>query len=120
MGFHTCEFCFPDAVRRFSNLSSGDVTLLFDNGHAYEMPDMILHYVADHHWQPPQKFIDDVMNHVLVGGERLQTKSPATRIAYLSGKFETGEVPAGFLEKLEKMMQMADLMGQRVQYRSLR
>lgn len=54
MGFHVCEYCGtnPQPKPRFSFLSSGDVTLVFGNGHMWEMPDMILHYVADHGWLP--------------------------------------------------------------------
>jgi len=83
---------------------------------------MILHYVFDHGWQPPAGFIDDVMNHKLVEGRRLQTKSPMlapTRIGYLTGSFEQGSVPDGFIEKLEAFLEQASLMGERVQYRGL-
>ena len=121
MGFHVCEYCGwdPQPKPLFSHLSSGDVTLVFDFGRMWEMPDMILHYVADHNWQPPAEFIDDVMNHNLVAGQRAQTKSPTrpTRIAYLSGPFRTGPVPAGFVEKLESLMKQVAEMGKRVQYR---
>jgi hypothetical protein len=120
MGFHICEFCLPGAVTRHHNTSSGDVTLMFDNGHAWEMPDMILHYIADHNWLPPEEFIKDVMERELVAASRLQTKAPATRIAYLSGPFVAGEVPAGFVEKLQRLMRQAEIAGSRIQYRGLK
>ena len=83
------------------------------------MPDMILHYIADHGWQPPAEFIDDVMNHQFVDGQRLQTKSVVrpVKIAYLSGPFKRGPVPDGFVEKLESLMHLAAGQGMRVQYR---
>lgn len=122
MGFHVCEYCGfdPKPGSQFSHFSSGDVTMFFDSGGVWEMPDMIKHYVADHGWDPPVAFIDDVMNHNLVEGRRAQTKSPASlprKIAYLSGDFERGPVPEGFIERLVALMEQADQMGQRVQYR---
>jgi len=52
MGFHPCRWCEDredaDSLNKYSRYSSGDVTLIFPNGDAWEMPDMILHYVADH------------------------------------------------------------------------
>jgi len=121
MGFHVCEYCPSGGQGRYSHLSSGDVTLIFDSGRAWEMPDMILHYVADHNWQPPADFVDDVMNHQLVGGQHPQTKSLAipTKIAYLSGSFTEGPVPKGFIEKLESLMYKAAREGHRVQYRGM-
>jgi len=44
MGFYMCAYCIPGAETRFHNVSSGDVTLVFDSGRSWEMPDMILHY----------------------------------------------------------------------------
>lgn len=124
MGFHVCEWCgfSPSTAPRFSHFSSGDSTLVFDSGRSWEVPDMILHYVFDHGWQPPEGFIDDVMTHKLVEGQRLQTKSPMsapTRIGYLTGSFVQGSVPDGFIEKLEALLKQASLMGERVQYRGL-
>lgn len=119
MGFHTCPY--GPCTKRYSNLSSGDVTIKFDSGRTWEMPDMILHYVADHKWLPPADFIDDVMNRQFAGGERLQTKSATTptKVGYLSGPFETGEVPENFVEKLESLMRQASESGDRKQYRGM-
>lgn len=119
MGFHVCDYCAHGAQNRFSNMSSGDVTLIFDSGRAWQMPDMILHYVADHEWQSPTEFVDDVMNHRLTGGERLQTKGfvQPTRIAYLTGPYTKGPVPNGFVEKLQALVDQAARSGNRVQYR---
>lgn len=121
MGFHACEYCPTGGQGRYNHLSSGDVTLIFDSGCVWEMPDMILHYIADHGWQPPAEFVDDVMNCKLIGGERLQTKSPVTptKIAYLNGPFTQGPVPNGFVEKLESLMHQAAREGNRVQYRGV-
>ena len=119
MGFHICEYgCRPEE-RVYSNISSGDVILVFASGNAWTMPDMILHYIADHQWRPSAEFINDVMNGKLVCSTRAQTKSITRDIGYLSGPFETGPVPEGFVEKLEKMMIGAEVNGNPVRYREI-
>jgi hypothetical protein len=88
------------------------------------MPDMILHYVADHVWQPPMEFIHDVMASELAWGERDQTKGvilgtiyKGTRVGYLEGEIKQGPVPDGFVERLEELMTSAAAAGRRVQTR---
>lgn len=122
MGFHICETCHGQAQSpRFPNTSSGDVNLTFSNGHRWVMPDMILHYVADHGWQPPSEFVADVMNGELQTGGRRQTRSVgnvfdgATSIGYLTGTIPTGPVPDNFVEMLENLMQRASGDGMRIQ-----
>ena len=117
MGFHMCGYCCPSASRRFSNLSSGDVTLRFASGNIWEMPDLILHYIADHGFKRPIEFIEDVMNGTAIYSERVQTKILPRKIGYLSGEYVEGEVPAGFVVKLEVLMLAADKSGDRIQYR---
>ena len=120
MGWHDCSYNCDEEEDSFSNQSSGDVELHFLSGRKWEMPDMILHYVRDHNWKPPQDFIDDVMSSELIGGKRDQSKSAScpTRIGFLEGPFETGKVPQGFIDKLVLLMLRADKMGYRTQYRS--
>lgn len=130
MGFHTCEYCVDKGIEpRFGHLSSGDVNLTFTNGDRWVMPDMILHYVADHNWPPPQKFIEDVMTGELAQCDRQQTRGmtltaifenrnkiyEAVKVGYLSGSLTTGPVPEGFVEKLEELMKKAGAMGLRAQ-----
>jgi len=72
-GHHTCEYCFPGGDEElnekietseiepseelFENvLSSGDYFL-----GEYMWPDMLLHYIHDHNYLPPQDFIDFIM-----------------------------------------------------------
>jgi hypothetical protein len=128
MGWHECEYCSHESAKKnaFNHLSSGDVTLIFTNGRAWQMPDMILHYVGDHNWLPPQKFISDIMNEELARQERIQTRGlrednlfQVQRIGYLSGPLATGNVPVGFLERLEKFTNTAGNLGYRVQTNSL-
>lgn len=117
MGFHICDYCKPGDSNRYSNLSSGDVTLRFDSGNTWEMPDMILHYIADHGFRPPLEFIEDVMNGTVIGSERAQTKGLPRKVGYLSGDYVEGDIPAGFVEKLEALMVVAEKSGNRIQYR---
>lgn len=121
MGFHLCPFCTPTSVRKYSNSSSGDVILGFASGRDYEMPDMILHYIGDHGYLPSAIFVEDVMGGKLVIATRLQTKGIVQEIGYLEleGDFQKGEVPSGFVEKLEQMMLGAVSAEDRERYREM-
>ena len=127
MGFHHCGFCPPDpVVNTFGNLSSGDVNLTFANGNRWVMPDMILHYVADHGWRPPQKFIEDVMNGEYADSGRAQTCNMTIneimrgeRVGYLADTLEEGEVPPEFIDRLEQLMKKAGSDGNRAQTKGL-
>ena len=121
MGFHVCEFCRGNKESKYPITSSGDVTLHFDSGRSYVMPDMVLHYIADHHWVPPKEFIDDVINGEIAASDRRQTRSGNNlmSIGYLRGTFKEGSVPDGFIEKLEILMVAASQNGERLQTKSL-
>lgn len=126
MGFHICEYCTQTGTLphpSHSATSSGDVTLsLFDRGSGrskWVFPDMIVHYVRDHGYQPPAEFIEDVMQGQYAGGVRWQTRgiTPAKQVGYLSGDYPRGIVPEGFLEKLQQLIQKATNEGD---YRQIR
>lgn len=114
MGFHICEYCQKET-------SSGDVTLSFANGNTYVMPDMIVHYVGEHTYQPPQHFIDDVMGSYLLGAGsvRWQTKAMPEPVGYLSGAYMRGDVPPLFVYVLAGMMAIITKQGQRMQTRGI-
>lgn len=113
MGFHVCEYCREET-------SSGDVTLAFDSGRTWVVPDMILHYVAEHGYQPSAFFVHDVTRETLRSGSRSQTKgvTEPIREGYLSGPFPSGAVPEGFFVALWRVMRQAERGGRRVQTRS--
>jgi len=115
MGFHSCEYC----IEGDSEMSSGEVILEFKNGHSYIMPDMILHYIADHKYLPPREFIDDVLYADPLCGRRLQTKGMQVPIGYLSGPFKKGQVPERFFEYLWSLIRQANKNGFRVGTRGL-
>lgn len=130
MGSHICSECGVESVGRnkYVMSSSGDVGLLFTNGHRWVMPDMILHYVGDHGWQPPETFVDDVMNGQFASGDRRQTRGVVdvlkelrgcTPVGYLEGRIVRGSVPTDFVKKLEALMQQAGAMGLRVQTKGI-
>lgn len=126
MGFHVCGMCDDKELEHalFSKCSSGDVTLAFQNGRAWVMPDMILHYVADHGWMPPVEFITDVMEGELAGGRRVQTRSiqplvEPVRVGYLTEEVVAGAVPDGFVQRLEELMLQAGKMSMRVQTKGM-
>jgi len=55
LGFHTCEFCNKAT-------SSSEKTLIDrENKVKYILPFMIFHYISDHKYLPPKKFIEFVM-----------------------------------------------------------
>ena len=116
MGMHQCLFCPPGTRLTPENSSSGDTVLVFAGGGVWKVPDLIKHYVRVHKWLPPQKFVTDVMSRE-IDLTPINTRLPADRTAYLEGKFEPGHVPADFLEKLAWAMQVADLAGNRQQFR---
>jgi hypothetical protein len=127
MGFHLCSAC-KDKDRnklRYPNTSSGDVNLSFTNGRRYVMPDMILHYVADHGWQPPAAFVEDVMTGEIEAHRRMQTRGVAhvfenaTRIGYLEGEIVADSIPDGFIDRLDQLMKDADARGARAQTKDL-
>ena len=92
----------------------------FSSGDSYVMPDMILHYIFDHGWVPPKRFIDDVMNREVISSDREQMRgSGLAAIGYLRKSFEAGNVPEGFIEKLEVLMVAASQSGDRLQTKSL-
>jgi len=119
MGFHECAYCTPtdESAAQYSRFSSGDVTLTFASGRSWRMPDMILHYIADHGWQPPEAFIDDVVHSTLTHHQRVQTRSASmpTNVGYLHGPYERGAVPLRFVDKLQALMHQ----GMRLQSKGL-
>jgi len=54
-GHHTCEFC------RTVTGSSEKTLIDRENKVKYILPFMIFHYISDHKYLPPKKFIEFVM-----------------------------------------------------------
>ncbi len=123
MGMHPCSYCYPDigvpldqSRHIYNSSSSGDITLTLPNGDIFEMPDMILHYVFDHGWLPPEVFIVDILkfetDQILTF--RMQTKGGIgltgpvdMKIGYLSGEYPMGEVSQEFKNRLVRIIEVA-------------
>jgi hypothetical protein len=64
MGFHTCEFC--DQVNGYHNFGVPDDGVLF------VAPEMIVHYIEQHGYRPPDEFIAAVFKSPLPGTEEYE------------------------------------------------
>lgn len=133
MGFHVCAYCSGPP----RETSSGHVLLRMSSGRLWEVPDMLLHYVADHYYRPPAEFINDIMDAEVVAGGRLQTKGrldptapeeQATKIGYLEGPIQSRWSPehegtnihGEFFMRLWRAMRLATHSGARQQTRAAR
>jgi hypothetical protein len=56
-GWHTCPFC-KDATSSTQFL----IPVPGESKKFYDVPFMIIHYIEEHEYLPPQEFIDTVMN----------------------------------------------------------
>ena len=67
-GWHTCEFCdgwLRDGKLIADRIGNGDLRVPGLNGMVYVAPVMIRHYIREHHYRPPQEFIDAIMARVV-------------------------------------------------------
>ncbi|MFK0288036.1 hypothetical protein ACIQVL_47280 [Streptomyces sp. NPDC090499] len=66
-GMHFCDFCvtFQEARKnvRFRDvfIGSGEIHVRGGEGRVYAAPALVVHYVADHGYQPPMEFVDAVL-----------------------------------------------------------
>ncbi len=62
-GLHDCEFCPTHSVRCFErngqrlSLGSAEIRVFSPEGAIYAAPTLIYHYVAVHHYKPPDEFL---------------------------------------------------------------
>ena len=127
MSFRKCEYCnggdrdyrsrvlVSRTVRAYSNTSSRDLVLIFSGGGAYQVPEIIIHYVADHGWRPPEKFIADVMQRQILPPSTAPQQPFSTlitlqNVGYLRGddlSKSRGPVPEGFVGALAQILKKA-------------
>lgn len=119
MGFHTCEYCPKNGIVRPAT-SSGDVTLNFRSTlaqKAFVMPDMIVHYILEHDYLPPENFVQSVLMF------ELSDEKPTgnvERVGYLHGDFPKCNDAAKtllILKRLTLQINKATSSGQRRQTR---
>jgi hypothetical protein len=71
-GHHVCEFCKPpsdliesspkyEQVWEMFHSGNGEIHVRGASGTVYCAPSLILHYVAEHQYQPPQEFVEAVI-----------------------------------------------------------
>lgn len=64
-GVHDCEFCSEESPirmsapneRGFVSLGMGEVHVVSDDGRIFVAPSLVLHYIRDHGYLPPEDFI---------------------------------------------------------------
>lgn len=116
MGFHTCHICNKET-------SSGEVTLDFVSGNSYCVPDMILHYIRDHDFRPPDAFVNDVLQghseryHYKIKGEPVKVGWLAPGKEFATWDREQARLL--FADQLERLLRNAISLGLRRQTRSL-
>lgn len=67
-GFHHCEFCtqppgFPILAQRDGQeawLGSAEIRVVYQDK-VYAAPTLVYHYVVDHHYRPPDEFVEAVL-----------------------------------------------------------
>jgi hypothetical protein len=63
-GFHICEFCLGGGPHSFErkgqrlSLGSAEIRVFSWDGRIYAAPNLSYHYVAAHHYRPPDEFLD--------------------------------------------------------------
>jgi hypothetical protein len=68
-GYHVCEFCDLPVGTFITcqfqgeeiKLGSAEIRVFGSNGRIFASPDLIFHYVRDHHYLPPESFIQAVL-----------------------------------------------------------
>lgn len=115
MGIHVCSFCQKAGSfgktreMEFEPFGTGDAAIRFASGRVWLFPEMLPHYVAEHRFQPPAEFVDDVMHSEVRGGGFDQGSQVSLReVGYLTGPdFPRGEVPDGFANRLFTLIEQA-------------
>lgn len=62
MALFVCPKCpWKERHHKYHRAEAGETKLRFANGNLWIFPNLILHFINDHSWLPPQEFINDVM-----------------------------------------------------------
>lgn len=79
LGFHRCPFCTrePGILAQRGEeelrLGSGEIRVFGKGEKVYAAPNLIYHYVIEHHYYPPEEFIQAVMEGPLPGSQEYET-----------------------------------------------
>lgn len=107
MALYVCPKCpWKERYHKYHRAEAGETTFRFANGNLWVFPNLILHFINDHSWLPPQEFIDDAMCGTQVFFSRIGQETTCRRIAYLEeADLVSGDVPDGLVERLEALIQ---------------
>jgi hypothetical protein len=82
-GYHICELClrlpsreYPWTAQRSGEklrLGSAEIRVISPDGVVYAAPDLIYHYIVEHHYCPPQEFVEAVLAGLLPGSPEYET-----------------------------------------------
>lgn len=108
----SCGFCriYPVIQPKYPGVNAGDVVLVFDNGAVYKMPDIVLHYIADHGWLPAPDVTLTIHRARYIEGQRGKA-TKYKRIGYLGHPVQVGFATGGFRQKLEAIFALAKQNG---------
>jgi len=74
LGYHNCPFCqgtsfgiLAQCGKEERRLGSAEIRVIGRGGVVYAAPDLIYHYVVEHHYCPPDEFIQAVLEGPLPG-----------------------------------------------------
>jgi len=74
-GFHLCEYC-DDQIKDgkiVGETGNGEIWIV-GKDQIYAAPSLIIHYIKDHNYLPPQEFIDSVFNGISSESDLYQRK----------------------------------------------
>ena len=82
-GYHTCELCdapleAPFQAQRSAEilkLGSAEIRVFGAADRVYAAPNLIYHYVVDHHYRPPEEFIQAVLASPLPDSQEYQERA---------------------------------------------
>lgn len=106
MGFHECEFCENKNAD-----SSNELRVVGIDGIFYAAPFLIVHYVENHKYLPPQEFIHAVLNGPTPGSE--EYNNVILRMPELWERRKPDINDCDYEEKMRKLM--IDNMSQEVE-----
>lgn len=73
MGYHHCEFCDDKNAKGCS-----EILVVNKQGQVYEAPILIIHYIKDHNYLPPQEFLDAIENGYFYGDPKFNEYAKGT------------------------------------------
>ncbi|QQG47872.1 MAG: hypothetical protein HY044_02180 [Candidatus Woesebacteria bacterium] len=107
MSLFVCPVCpWRGRDHKYRHAKAGETTIRFDDGHIWTFPNLILHYIHDHKWLPPENFVKDVMEGHLSFSPFGNQEVVPQRVGYLAeSDFVQGEIPKGLVDRLQNLIE---------------